>query len=382
MAKRVSLQDVARAAGVSKGLASRALAEYPEVADDTRERVRSLARAMGYRASARARALAAGKNAPARCLVASLGLASDALGRSFYGPILTGITAQASAEGLDIHLAAHPAAPERAAAMLTQLVAEDRADGVILLTFLPLQPEDVRPLEAAGIPFVLVNRYIDGHPVNCVTPDWAGATSHVVRHLVGLGHRRLALFLPDLPVSTVRDHAAGWLQGLAQVAVDSADAPILRFAGQESGAFSLAQSLFAGTIPDAERPPTAIVCMNDVYAHGVLAAAAAAGLAVPAQLSVIGFDDMFAQYVTPPLCSFNPHLHDIGARAAALLAAALRGELAEPQRVVMPLSFVCRSSCGPAPAREAPTAQTTFARAPARTCAMARSSIEARVKWS
>jgi len=59
--------------------------------------------------------------------------------------------------------------------------------------------------------------------------------------------------------------------------------------------------------------------------------------------------DIFAQYVAPPLCSFNPHLYDVGAKAAAVLAAALRGELAEPHRVLMPLDFVCRSSCGPAP---------------------------------
>jgi LacI family transcriptional regulator len=72
---------------------------------------------------------------------------------------------------------------------------------------------------------------------------------------------------------------------------------------------------------------------------------------VPAQLSVIGFDDIIAQYVTPPLCSFNPHLFDVGATAAVLLAAAVRGELAAPQRIVMPLDFVCRSSCGIAPGR-------------------------------
>ncbi|HEV7217103.1 MAG TPA: LacI family DNA-binding transcriptional regulator, partial [Chloroflexota bacterium] len=281
MAGRVSLQDVASAAGVSKGLASRALAGYPEVAAGTRERVSGLARAMGYRASARARALAAGKNAPARCLVASLGLTPDALGRSFYGPILTGITAQASTEGLDIRLAALPGIAEHAVGMLAQLVAEDRADAAILLTFFPLTAEVVQPLEQARMPFVLVNRYLDGHPVNCVTPDWAGATSQAVTHLVSLGHRRLALLLPDSPVSTVRDHAAGWMQGLARAALDPTDAPIFRFAGQESGAFGIAQRLFAGRVVAADRTPTAIVCMNDVYAHGVLTAAAAAGLAVP-----------------------------------------------------------------------------------------------------
>jgi LacI family transcriptional regulator len=102
--------------------------------------------------------------------------------------------------------------------------------------------------------------------------------------------------------------------------------------------------------------------MNDDYAHGVLAAAAEARIAVPAQLSVIGFDDIFARYLTPPLCSYNPRLHDVGARAATLLASALRGDLAGPQRVVMPLDFVCRGSCGPAPERTAPASRASLGR--------------------
>lgn len=350
--RRVTLQDVAAAAGVSKSLASRALAAYPDIAPTTRERVARLAAALGYRPSARARALAAGRNAPARCLVVSLGLSSAALGRTIYGDILTGITAQASVEGLDVHLASVSGEKGDAAALLAQLVAEDRADGVILLTFMALTPDDVRPLDEARIPYVLANRHFGGHPVNCVTPDWAGATGDAVERLFAQGHRRLALLLPAARGSTVQDHEAGWAAGRERCSVPTADAPILTFAGhEERAAYDFARGTFARWARHRDAACTAIVCMNDAFAHGVLAAAAEAGVAVPERLSVLGFDDTVARYLTPPLCSFDPHLYDVGAQAATLLATALRGEFTAPQRIVTPLDFVCRASCGPAPDR-------------------------------
>lgn len=100
---------------------------------------------------------------------------------------------------------------------------------------------------------------------------------------------------PETRASTDRDHEAGWQDGLSRREID---------------------------------PDEAVI-------------------AVPRQLSVIGFDNIVAPYLTPPLCSFDPHLYDVGARAATLLAAALRGQLATPQRILMPLDFVCRASCGP-----------------------------------
>jgi LacI family transcriptional regulator len=344
------LRDLALAAGVSKSLASRALANYPDVAVPTRERVARLAAKLGYRPSARARALARGKHALARCAVVSLGITPAALGRTVYGPVLTGIAAQASLERLDVHLVSLDGAHEQAADMLAQLVAEDRADGLVLLTFFPLTPADVRPLDAAGVPYVLVNRHFGARPVNCVALDWAGATRFAVEHLASRGHRRLALLLPEARPSTVLDHEAGWREGLGSAGIAPADAPIWHFLGHDDqDAYRRAKRELAPRREAGRHRPTAIVCMNDGYAHAVLTAATEAGIAVPRQLSVIGFDNIVAPYLTPPLCSFDPHLFDVGVTAATLLATALRGQLATPRHIVLPLDFICRASCGPAP---------------------------------
>lgn len=351
--QRVRLSDVARAAGVSKTVASRGLAGYPDVSPATRERVRQVARALGYRASVRARLLSAGKDAPARCAVVSLGLTSAQLGRSFFGPVLAGVMARAAQEGMDVQLVAVGDVGDGVAQALDRFVAEDRADGLILLTWLPLTPQDVEPLEQAGVPFVLANRHFDtfpGHAVHCVTLDWEGATRDAVVRLAGLDHRHVAAIFPERDSSTVRDHERGWQTGVAQCGLVEAGAPILhpRLAGGLPAHEWLCHLLTAG-LPETGQIPTALVCFNDWFALTVLRAAATTGVRIPEQLSVLGFDNVIGAATTPPLCSYDPHLHDLGMASAELLGAALRGEVDGPRRVTIPLDFVCRESCGPAP---------------------------------
>jgi len=347
---RATLRDVALAAGVSKTVASRALAGYADVAPATRERILRMAGDLGYRASARAQALSAGKGALARCAVVSLGMTSAEFGRSFYGPVLTGIAAQASSQGMDVHLVTIPSDSADLADALGKLVAEDRADGFILLTFIPLAPNHVRPLDAAGTPYVLINRHFDEQPINCVTPDWAAAMEEAVEYLVALGHRRLAALLEDTSTSAVRDRARGWREGAARHAIATEDAPILYFGGGGwNGGYDLTNRLLtAGPAVRGVRP-TGLVCFDDYCAHGVLAAARDLGVAVPEELSVLSFDDVIAAYTMPPLCSFDPHLHELGVAAATLLAAVLHGDQPEPRRVLVKPNLRRRESCGPAP---------------------------------
>jgi LacI family transcriptional regulator len=339
---------VAQAAGVSKTVASRALAGYNDVAEATRDRVTMTARDLGYRASTRARALAAGKDAPARCGVAVLGMTSREFGQSFYGPVLTGIAAQAAVEGMDVHLVSVPGRPEDCREMLAHLVAEDRADGFILLTFFPLTPEDIRPLADAAMPFVLANRHLGNHPAYCVTPDWAGATQRAVERLTALGHRRLGLLLPDSSVSTVRDHEQGWCAAVAQYPVERA--PVMHYREPDgAGGYHLALTTLREGLSAEGAALTALVCFNDYCAHGVLQAARELGVRVPDRLSLVSFDDVIAAYTTPPLCSFDPNLHEVGAAAVTLLRRALNGETPGPGRLTLPLPLRWRESCAPAP---------------------------------
>jgi DNA-binding LacI/PurR family transcriptional regulator len=251
---------------------------------------------------------------------------------------------------MDVHLVAIPGdtpdAPESEAA-LRRLVAEDRADGFVILSFLSLTPRHVEPLDDAGVPYVLVNRHFEHlgrPPVNCVTPDWVGATADVVHRLAALGHRRPALLMPDSDRSAVWDHEAGWRRGHAACGLDPRRAPLLRYPQDDLKGYAAAlmQRIRRG------EGPTALVCFDDSAAFEVITIAAQADVPVPQQLSVIGFDNRIGDHTTPPLCSYDPHLIDIGRAAARLIAAVLRGDVSEPQRVTVPATFVCRGSCGPA----------------------------------
>jgi len=256
---------------------------------------------------------------------------------------------------MDVHLVEIPGdapdAPAREEAF-QRLAAEDRADGYVILSFLSLTLRHLRPLDEVGVPYVLVNRHfehLNGPPVNCVVLDWVGATEDAVRRLYGLGHRRMALLMPDSDRSTVWDHEQGWRRGRNACGLDDTAARMVRYPEDD----------LAGTVEalvgQAKRGDlTAAVCFNDSTAFAVVRAALAAGVRVPEELSVIGFDNRIGDYTTPPLCSYDPHLLEVGKAAAQLMAVVLRytgteGESEEPQRITVPAEFVCRGTCARAP---------------------------------
>lgn len=266
---------------------------------------------------------------------------------------MAGVLTSARAAEMDVHLLTTDRS-EGTAAALKRLAAEDRADGFILMTTLPLMPADTRPLDDAGVPYVLANRHFGPHPVNCVTYDWEAATHDALRRLYQLGHRRMALLLPNTKNTTVAGHETGWLEGRAVHGVSPQDAPVVRYrrnqpGDQESGR-ALAETLLTRGLPGTGHLPTALVGFNDWCALGVLRGAAAVGVAVPEMLSVIGFDNtLLGEASTPQLSSYNPQAFEMGERAAELLGALLRKKVSEPARVMVPVDFVKRASCGPAP---------------------------------
>jgi LacI family transcriptional regulator len=297
----------------------------------------------------------------------SLQVPPEVLGASFLGPVLAGILSGAAEEGLEIQHVVERDADRPVAEVLERLVAEDHADGLILLTFLPLVPEDVAPLDRAGIPYVLVNRHFGARAVNCVTFQWEEAARDAALRLGRDGHRRLAFLLPDLENTSVVGRAAGWRAGVRELGLDERDAPILRYPGRPgvpeemlAGGRALAERLLTQGLPAGrrrggraagrDRVPTALVGFNDWCALGVLRVAAELWVRVPDRLSVIGFDSTrLGDGTTPPLCSYSPRFIDLGRESARLLATALRDQLPAPRRIEVPVDFVCRGSCAPAP---------------------------------
>jgi LacI family transcriptional regulator len=356
--RRVTLTEVANAAGLSITQVSRALAGYDDVAESTRARVQLLAQKLGYRPSMRARNLAMGGQSTKRCTVVGVDLPISGLYASPYGPVSIGILAGAAATGMDVQLTM--IASKSPAEELSRLAAEDSADGVLVLTFAALEPRDVAPLEAAGIPYVLVNRHFGHSPgaaaVNSVTPDWVQGTRDAVHRLNRLGHRRLAALLArgGTPTSTTLDHEQGWRMGLADYGIDESAAPIVEasLGIGDWGGYEVGRLLLTEGLPTTGERPTAIVAYNDTQAQGVLRAARELGVDVPGELSVLGFDNSIGEYLWPPLCSFDPHFYQVGEQSALVLAALMAGDDGAEGlglRTMIPLDYVCRATCAPPP---------------------------------
>jgi LacI family transcriptional regulator len=186
--------------------------------------------------------------------------------------------------------------------------------------------------------------------VACVAIDYAFAMRAAVEHLARLGHRRLAALPPGRDTSTVRDRERGWREGVARAGLAPEDAPVVRYADRDQpSAHRVAEHLLSAGLPGGGGPPTGIVCHSDTFAYPVLQAAAGAGVRIPEQLSVIGVEDAIARFLTPPLCTFDCHLHQLGVATAARLGRALEDGRCAPRREMIQPEFVCRASCGPAP---------------------------------
>ena len=339
MPRRPTIDDVARDAGVSKGAVSFALNNRPGVAPATRDRILRVAADLGWTPSHRARALAAD-----RALAVGLVIARppETLGADpFFPAFIAGIEAALAPLGQSLLLQVVPDR-ERELEGYRRLAADGRVDGVFLTD---LRIDDPRPalLDEVGLPAVLIAPSCDDHQGGvCVCVDDRPGIRAVVEHLLQLGHTRIA-------------HVAGPAEFVHSASRLEAWAGALRAAGAPVGPLERADFSAQGGALATERlldlpdPPTAIVYANDLMAIAGLSVAQDCGIAVPAQLSVTGFDNTeLAGYVTPPLTSVRTDPYLWGRNAADTLLKLIEGGPADD--VAVPAThLVVRASTAPPP---------------------------------
>jgi DNA-binding LacI/PurR family transcriptional regulator len=340
--RRVRIADVAARAGVGVGTVSRVLNGSPHVRESTRRRVLEAMDQTRYRPSRLAAALSRG--APA-----SVAIVVPFLTRPSVVARLAGVIEVLDAEGYDT-IVCNVETPAQRDRQVRMLAEGHRAAGAVVIS-LRLSAAQLAELADAGVRVVLVDAALRGVPHTVVDDVHGGMMA--TGHLLGLGHRRIA-FIGDTPdgglrFSSTSDRLRGYRRALAAAGITAEPALIRR--GPHGSAAAAAMALRLFRLP---RPPTAIFAASDTQAMGVLSAAEAAGLPVPAGLSVIGFDDieMAAQL---GLSTVRQPLRDSGARGAARLCALLRGGAVRPLREVLPLQLVPRRSTA-APAFPGPGA--------------------------
>ena len=316
------LQDVADSAGVSLATASRALAGRDGVSLGLAQRVRDVAASLGYVPNAHARALA-GAAQPV------VGLIVHDVADPYFAEIAKGVLRVADEHGLMVLINQSERRPEIELARVRSLRAHRVASIVMAGSgYVDASEEaeaaaELRAFRDAGGRVATVGRH---HvPVDAVLPDNYAGGRTAARHLLQLGHRTIAVVAGPERLSTVADRLAGVLDELRDAGVPRADVVIEHDAFSRDGGVAATKRLLVRA-----EPPTAILALTDVMAMGALSVLREAGRSVPAEISVMGFDDVtVAADLAPALTTVRLPMADMGAMALQLT---LRPPAARPRR--------------------------------------------------
>jgi DNA-binding LacI/PurR family transcriptional regulator len=332
----VTIKDIAKRVGVSHTTVSRAMRGNSLISDETSERIRHAAREMGYQPSAAARSLKTNRSQV-------LGVILSSLDDPFFSEILQGIEDSAQESNFSLFIAASQHDPIREQ-KIVQTMMEHRVDGVILCST-SFGVEQGRQLLDYGFPTVVVNNQSAENFRYSIYHDDVDGSRQVTRHLIELGHRRIAYLGNSISGRTTLDRLSGFQQEMeaAGLSIPAEYIHEIPGGGSEHG---VSGGDYFFSLPLL---PSAIVCFNDLMATGVLKSIHQKGLNVPADISVTGFDNIhFSAYTDPPLTTFDQPKRFIGMEAARLLLGLLHSMPDADEKVtILKGSLLVRASTAP-----------------------------------
>ncbi|TWS99417.1 LacI family DNA-binding transcriptional regulator [Reyranella sp. CPCC 100927] len=338
----VTIRDVAQAAGVSLGSASRALNGGKHVSARVARDVAAAADRLGYQPDFLARSLRTRSSGMVGCLVSDVA-------NPLYASIVQAAEARLRDAGYLLVVAntGNDPARERAAAAAFR---GRRLDGILVAPGSNANDKTWRDLAAGGAPVVILDRDApaeDGEvPWPSVLVDHRGGARAATRYLIGLGHRRIALLTPGARMRPGRERIDGFQAAFAEAGIDPAGAQVCV---QESS-MDFAHGDALALLGMASRP-TALVALGTRILAGALRAARELRLSVPCDLSMLSIGDTdLAAVHAPAITALRWNLEEVGRAAAELLLQRLRqGPGSGPSRALLPVDLVLRESCAPPP---------------------------------
>jgi LacI family transcriptional regulator len=327
-----TISDVARKAGVSTMTVSRVLNNSGYASNEARARVLAAARELGYMPDARARGLRVGRTS-------TLALILTDITNPFFTTVARGVEDAASAQGFSV-IFCNTDESEQEEARYTRMLLERQVDGLLLVP----AGSSAGAIEAAlarGKSVVLLDRVVGAPAVDTVRCDSEGGARRATRHLLALGHRHIAVLGGSPAVSVARERVAGARLAFAEAGLEFREAYVLHGRPDVASGAEMTRQAFS-----LSPRPTALLATNNFIAVGAFSALREAGLAVPADMSLAGFDDLPASLVLDPfLTVVSQPAYEMGRRGTELLLARLRGEgPAEPQDICLPTELVVRRS--------------------------------------
>lgn len=350
----VTIIDVAKEAGVSKSAAARVLARRGSASESTRRRVLAAAERLGYRPNQLARAMKSGTTN-------TIGIVVPDVAIPFFSAVLRGIADTARAAGFEV-LVSNTDNDADIEARSLELLAEQRVDGIAIAPVFQENPVAITRLVAEGTPIVLLDRRMPGlEKLPLVSVDHADATDHAVRALIDLGHRRIALVTeaqqvrstlqniahreqtgPDL--SLLRPSAqrfVGYLRALNRAGIEAEDRLIIRSRYTTADAQQAVEAFLA-----ADAGATALHATDAVLSSGAYRAIRSHGLALPDDLSFIGFDDQdWTTMVQPAVTVMEQPQQRLGATATTVLIGLIRGGTDVAPEHLLQAELLTRGSC-------------------------------------
>jgi LacI family transcriptional regulator len=336
--ERVTVVDIARAAGVSKSTVSLVLQGSSLVSAATRDRVNATIREKGYVYNRGAANL---RQAGAKAKI--IGVVVNDLTNGFFAELAVGVDEVVQSAGYVQFLANAGESVDRQ----RQVIASMREHGISGLVISPArgtEAADLKPVAASGMPVVVTVRNVPGARVSTVMSENRAGARAAGEHLVGLGHRRVAFLGGFADTAVFGERLAGLRDALAAGGLELADEFVVQTPPSRAGGVDA-----IGRAMLAANPPTAALCLNDAVAFGVCDGLRARRLEPGRDFAVVGFDDVIeAKSAVPALTTVSVDPQGMGRRAAQLLLKQINAGSAEAEAIQTAVRLVVRESCGAA----------------------------------
>ena len=330
--KRVTLREVAEAAGVSINTASRALNDKPAVNPYTKAKVLEAAQRLGYRPNRLARALRYNKTK-------TLGVIVGDIANPYFSMLVRGVEQTAREFGYSVILQGTDEDYRREEEAVEVALAE-RVDG-ILITPTQRSQDAIRILFESGTPFILMSRHFRDLETHYVIMDDQRGGYIATEHLIQRGHEKIAILNGPVHISSAAERYAGYVEALRANGLEVNEGLVIE------GCLTLEDGYHAALrLLEGPHKPTAIFAFSDFVALGVFRAANELGIRIPDELAVVGFDNtIFGLCTKPPLTSVGGSPEELGKMAAQLLLELLTGKRPNTvTRIKLPVYLVQRGS--------------------------------------
>lgn len=334
----VTIKDVGKVANVSPSTVSRVLANHPKISEATKRKVREAMEKLGYHPNLQARSLVVQSTNTIGIVMPNS--AELALENPFFPEVLRGISLKARENHYGIYLTTG-ASSEEMYEEVVQMVQGKRIDGIILLYSKKNDPI-MDYLLKEQFPFTVIGRpFINGERITYVDNDNVFITKQITDYLVSLGHEHIAFVGANMEMVYTIDRLAGLQQSLEQAEISFDESLIVHDNQLNNRLKEQFHELLKG-----EYPPTAIVAADDFAAIELISYAEELGIAVPEDISIVGFNNiMVGKYTKPSLTTVDINIYQLGVEAAKCLFELLKEEDFLPRRITVPAKIIERKSC-------------------------------------